>query len=295
MIREHSLSYTIVDIVIYVVLFLFAASTLLPLMHVVSVSLSGKIPNMARIVDFWPKEFTIVPYQAIFWDSLMIRSMVISVGRVVVGVTLTLLMTVLVAYPLSRDRINMPGRTAIKVFLLFAMLFSGGLIPTFMAYKQLRLLNNYAVLIVPYVVDIFLIMVVMNFFRGIPHELEEAAVLDGAGHFDILFRVFLPISKPVLATVALFNGVMHWNAWFDGIVFLNQRKMWPLQSVLYSTMTTFSIHEMGAMQARVELQQLSYEGIQAALVVIGAIPIIVIYPFLQRYFVTGLTLGAVKE
>jgi putative aldouronate transport system permease protein len=218
-----------------------------------------------------------------------------------VGVPLTLLLTVVTAYPLSQDRLYMPGRTVFKVIMLVGLVFSGGLIPTYLAYKNLGLLNNFAVMVAPGALDIFVTIIVINFFRGIPQELSDSAMLDGAHHFDILFRIFVPLSRPPLATVTLFSAVGHWNSWFDGLVFISRRELWPLQSYMYVEVTTRSLSRMvefsrtqSSIAGTLDFAQATPEALQSAMIVLAVVPIMLVYPFLQRYFVTGLTLGAIK-
>ena len=182
--------------------------------------------------------------------------------------------------------------------MLLGMLFSGGLIPTFLAYKNLGLINRFAVLVIPGALNVFFTILLANFFRGLPHELWESAVLDGASQLDVLLRIYLPLSLPSLATVALFSAVGHWNSWFDGIAFMQRVDQWPLQSYLYVKVTAKKlVGEMrtGTVSSRIEeYLNASPEGLITAMIVIASLPIMMVYPFLQRYFVTGLTLGAVK-
>ena len=301
MIRDRSLSSRIVDGVLYLILTLLALACLLPFWHLLAKSFSERMAVMADIVSLWPIGFNTENYAFILDNRQFLGSFGVSTVRVLLGVVLTLLITVVTAYPLSRDRIHMPGRTVIKVLFLIGMLFSAGLIPTFLAIRNLGLYNNFLVLVVPGALSIFNTIVVMNFFRGIPVELEEAALLDGATHLDILFRVFLPVSLPVLATVTLFTAVGHWNSWFDGIVFLSKSESWPLQSFMYTVVTsrmlewqTSNIGVQDASRAAQSFANATPQGLVSAMIFVASFPIILVYPFLQRYFVTGLTIGSVK-
>jgi putative aldouronate transport system permease protein len=184
------------------------------------------------------------------------------------------------------------------MLLLFGMLFSGGLIPYYLALKNLGLLDTFWVLVVPPALNIFYVILIINYFRGLPHELWEAAVLDGASHFQVLFRVFIPLSQPVLATVALFSAVQHWNSWFDGVIFIKEATRWPLQSYLYSRVTTRMLQWQTAVSAERAGQafvEATPEGLATAMILIATLPILLVYPYLQRYFVTGLTLGSLKQ
>jgi putative aldouronate transport system permease protein len=189
----------------------------------------------------------------------------------------------------------MPGRTAFKLVMLFGMLFSAGLIPYFLSMRNLGLLDNFMVLILPPALNIFYTIVMINFFRGILSELADAAFVDGASHFDVLCRIYVPISLPSLATITVFSAVQHWNAWFDGILFLRQASMWPLQSLAYQKVTMRQVEWISKVGFQTtDFFQITPQGLSAAFVMFAAVPIMLVYPFLQRYFLTGLTLGSVK-
>jgi len=296
MVEERTFIDRTVDVILHAILVLLGFACLAPFIHVASLSLSSHAAVSAAKVSLWPVSIHLQNYRFIMRDQVFISSFSVSVLRVLVGVTVNLLVMVVTAYPLSRDSIYMPGRTAFKVIMLIGMLFSGGLIPYFLALRNLGLLNKFWVLVIPGALQIFSAIIIINFFRGIPPELSEAATIDGASHFDVLFRIFLPVSLPALATVALFSAVGHWNSWFDGIIFLKESKQWPLQSYLYSRITTRMLqwHFEGVGREAQAFREATPEGLAAAMILIAAIPILLIYPFLQRYFVTGLTLGAVK-
>lgn len=302
MIRDRGLSNHLVDIALYVILALMALACLLPFWHLLAKSFSSRTAVMADIVSLWPIGFNTENYAFIMNNRQFIGSFGVSVARVLLAVVLTLLITVITAYPLSRDRIHMPGRTVVKVLFLIGMLFNAGLIPYFLAMRNLGLYNNFLVLVLPGALSIFNTIVVMNFFRGIPIELEEAALLDGASHFDVLFRVFVPVSLPVLATVTLFTAVAHWNSWFDGIVFLSKSENWPLQSFMYTVVTSRMLEwqtasigiGQDASRAAQSYENATPQALVAAMIFLASFPIVLVYPFLQRYFVTGLTIGSVK-
>ena len=220
MIQGRGLSDKLMDGVLYLSLILLAFACVLPFMNVISVSLSSYNAVAKRSVTLLPIEPQLENYGFLIGDQEFIRSFGNSALRVVVGVSLSLLLMVVTAYPLSRDNVYMPGRTVFKFLMLFGMMFSGGLIPTFLAIRNLGLYDKFWVLVIPGALPIFSTIIVINYFRGIPEELWEAAMLDGANHFQVLFRVFVPISTPVLATVTLFSAVGHWNSWFDALVYL---------------------------------------------------------------------------
>ena len=295
MVEERRLGDRVVELVIYLILAFLAIMCLMPFIHVWAKSLSSKGAVQSNMVGLWPVDFTWSSYQYVLQDKQFVASFFVSVARVVLGVIVSLALITITAYPLSRDHIHMPGRTAFKVIMLIGMMFSGGLIPMFLSIRNLGLQNNFLVLIIPPALNIFYTIVLMNYFRGIPREMEEAALLDGASHLDVLTRIFLPIASPALATITLFSAVQHWNSWFDGILYLNKREMWPLQSLLYSVVSTRQIVWESAGANAQKFLQSSPESLQAALILFASVPILCVYPFLQRYFVMGLTLGSVKE
>jgi putative aldouronate transport system permease protein len=298
MIQGKGFANRAIDASLYLMLTLLALACIVPFMHVISVSLSSFKSVSANAVSLWPIDPHLENYRFMVGDAAFIRTFGNSALRVVVGVSLSLFIMVITAYPLSRDHIYMPGRTVFKFLMLFGMMFSGGLIPTFLAIRNLGLYDSFWVLVIPGALNIFSTILVINYFRGIPEELWEAAMLDGASHFHVLFRVFVPISTPVLATVTLFSAVGHWNAWFDALIYLRNSETWPLQTYLYGQVTTGRLQHMsaaGAERAGELFQQATPQGLATSMLLIAAIPVILIYPFLQRYFVHGLTLGAVKQ
>lgn len=298
MIRGTGIADRLVDASLYLILVLLAIACLVPFLHVISLSISSFRAVSAHAVSLWPVEPHFENFDYILGDKAFIRTFGNSALRVMVGVSLSLMVMVITAYPLSRDSIYMPGRNVFKFIMLFGMMFSGGLIPTFLAIRNLGLYDSFWVLVLPGALSIFSTIVVINYFRGIPEELWEAAMLDGANHFQVLFRVFIPISTPVLATVTLFSAVGHWNSWFDALIYLKKAETWPLQTYLYGMITTGRLQHSsaaGAERAGELFQQATPEGLSTAMLLIAAIPVILVYPFLQRYFVQGLTLGAVKQ
>ena len=283
MIQDHRLPARLCDGLICFLLAALGLVCLLPFIHVLAHSLSDPLASALGMVGLWPAGFTFDNYRFLLEDGLFLHALLITGVRVASGVTLNVLVTLLTAYPLSRERSRMPGQTLIKVALLIGMLFSAGLIPQFMAIRNLGLYNNFLVLILPSALSIFNVIVMINFFRDIPPEFEEAAVLDGASDMHVLFRVFVPLSLPAISMVALFSAVGHWNAWLDGVLFMARTESWPLQSYLYSLVTTgMAVWNSGI------------PNLPSAMIVVATIPIALLYPFLQRYFVAGITIGGLK-
>jgi putative aldouronate transport system permease protein len=288
MFRDRSIGSFLFDLVNNAFLVILALVCFLPLVHIIAVSLSDRPSSIANIIRFWPINFNTINYDRVLRDQQFIRSLWISVSRVLIGSVLNMLIIAMSAYPFSIKQ-DFLGKGLIKWFLLFAMIFSGGLIPTFLAVKSFGLLDSIWALILPMSVDIWSIIVIANFYRTLPVELTEAATIDGASHWNILFRIYIPLSLPALATILLFTSVWYWNEWFSGIVYMIKVTSYPLQSYLQAT----SINMMRTGDPKL-MQFVSDRSLRAAQLVLAMLPILCIYPFLQRYFVKGLTLGAVK-
>lgn len=208
---------------------------------------------------------------------------------------LNVVFTILVAYPLSKSELVFPARKYYVAFMLTVMLFNGGLMPTYFIVAKTGLIDSIWSMLLPGAVPVFSCIVLMNFFRGIPEELEESARLDGAGQFRIMTKIFLPLSKPSIATVTLFSLVWHWNSWFDGLIYSNYTKNYPLQSYLQTlVVSTTDALKTGDLKTIMELAKVNDTNMKAAQIFISIIPLMLIYPFLQKYFTTGLTLGSVK-
>ncbi len=292
MIGESSVADRISNAIIYAALLLLAVSCLVPFMHLLAKSSSSQGAIATDAVGLWPIGFNLDNYGFLTRERAFLDSLKVSVMRVLLGVLANLAFAVITAYPLSLDNLHMPGRTAFKVFMLAGMLFSTGLIPMFLTLKMYGLLNRFAVLILPGILSVFNTILVINFFRGIPQELREAATIDGASHLDVLFRIYIPLSRPVLATVGLFFAVGHWNSWFDALIYINLSENWPLQSYLYSKI--IQAEGMITTIEFIDYRDVTPEALKAALIFVSTIPIMLVYPFLQRHFVKGLTLGAIK-
>lgn len=224
---------------------------------------------------------------------MFLHSIWVSVKRTVLGTALTLLLAFLAAYPLSKEASVFRARNVYSWVFVFTMIFSGGLVPFYIVIQKLHLINSFWVLVLPGAVNVYLTILLLNFFRGIPKELEEAAFIDGAGHFRTLFSIFLPVSLPSIATLALFSMVFHWNSWFDGLLYLNNAKQFPLATFLQTVIVQKDMSTMSIDPKEVAL--LSQKTVNAAQIFIGAVPVLLVYPFLQKYFVKGLVMGSVKE
>ncbi len=283
--------------VIYLIVFLLGLICLLPLLNIVAVSFSGSAAVAANKVGFLPVDFTTAAYEKILGDNQFWRSFGISVIRVILGLVLNLVLIVLMAYPLSKSRREFKGRSIYMNMLIFAMLFNGGMIPTYIVVKNLGLLNTVWALVLPGAVPIFSVIMVMNFFMGVPKALEEAAVIDGATPFQVLTRVYLPCSKPVIATVALFSIVGNWNDFFSGLIYMTKVNNYPLQTYIQSLSVKLEdmLNAGGSLSSLVNIMDVSSQNLNAAKIVVSVIPLLMIYPLLQKYLITGIVVGSVKE
>ncbi|ACX65014.1 carbohydrate ABC transporter permease [Paenibacillus lautus] len=278
------------------VLSLITLLGIIPFVHLLSISLSSNTAAMAGEVRLWPVGFNLDAYRYLGEKVEFFRSFRVSLTRVVLGTAVNMLLVFITAYPLSKSNHQFKFRTPYVWFFAITMFFGGGLIPTYMVVKNTGLIDSVWALILPGALNVWNMVLMLNFFRTIPKELEEAATIDGAGHWRILWRIYLPVSLPSIATIGLFTIVGHWNAWFDGILYLNSPEKYPLQTYLStlimsinSQMTSISIEQIKAME------NLSEKTLRTAQIFMGALPIMVVYPFLQKYFVKGMTVGSVKE
>jgi putative aldouronate transport system permease protein len=287
---KESASYRVFTL--FNVLFLTTATVVaaLPFIHILAISFSGEYPANANIVGLWPVDFNLKAYQEAFRDQGVLQAMGVSVGRTLLGVTVNMALTVLVAYPLSFDQKRFPLRNIYMWFVVITMLFNGGLIPSYMLIRQLGLMNSIWALILPGI-PAFNVIVLMNFFRQLPKEIEESAVMDGASHFTVMLHIFLPLSKAALATLVLFSAVGHWNSWFDGLIYMDA-KSYPIQT--YIQMLVAKTSGPVSIEEAKRLALISRRSILSAKLLIAMLPILIVYPSIQRHFRTGMVLGAVK-
>ncbi|MFD0693719.1 carbohydrate ABC transporter permease [Paenibacillus sp. GCM10027628] len=267
--------------------------SLVPLWNILCMSFSSNTYVSAGEVFLWPKGFTFQPYSYILSNADFYRSLWISIERTVLGIIAMMVCTILAAYPLSREQSEFRSRPFFIWYFIITMLFSGGLIPWFMVVKWVGLYNNLGSLVIVPAVQVFHILIMMNFIRSLPKEIEESAYLDGAGHFQTLVRVLLPLCKPSLATLLLFAFVFHWNNWFDGFIFMSNKEGYPLQTYLYTVLTVPDTSNMTPDQIKI-FANLNSKSIKASEIFVSALPIFVIYPFLQKYFTKGIVMGSVK-
>ncbi|MFP4974135.1 carbohydrate ABC transporter permease [Paenibacillus sp. CN-4] len=276
----------------YVLLSLAGILCLLPLVHLASLSLSGKDAVLSGFVTLWPKDLTLESYTTLFNGTPILRSFGNSLLITCVGVALSMIFTIFASYPLSRR--DFYGRRPLTLAIVFTMLFSGGLIPSYLVISSLGMVDSYAALWLPALVSTYNMMIMRSFFENIPEELVEAARIDGSGEWRLLAGIVLPLSLPVLATIALFYGVYYWNSFFNVLIYMNSPEKFNLTVLIQQMVKSQSVlQELNSMEAQ-EAVNITPEGIKAAGIMVMVIPMLVVYPLLQRYFVKGVTIGAIK-
>ncbi len=288
-----TMPYRIFALFNYTALGGMAIICLLPLVHVLAVSFSGKAPANANLVGLWPIDFTFDAYDKTLSNENFAAAIWVSVQRTIIGTAIGMALIFLAAYPLSKEETVFKGRTVYAWFFVFTMLFGGGLVPSYILIMNLGLMNSIWALILPGAVNVWLVVLMLNFFRTIPRELEESALMDGANHFRTMISIYLPVSAPAIATLSLFMMVGHWNSWFDGLIYISDYKKYPLSTFLQTIIVQLDFSKMNVRPE--DMQNLSQRTVKSAQIFIGALPILLVYPFLQKYFVKGIVLGAVKE
>jgi len=274
-----------------VVLFILGLTTLLPFLHVLAKSLSSQLAISLGQVTFLPVDLQIGTFQYVLEQDQFTGSFRNSVIITIAGTALALIMTVMIAYPLSKPKLK--GRKFFMLVFVFVMLFSGGMVPNYLLYKTFGLVNTLWALIVPGMLSVFNILLVKTFFEELPESVEESARIDGANNFTILFRIVLPMALPVLAAVGLFFAVAYWNNYFSAVLYITKPDLKPLQMYLYELISQSS-PEMGMEIDADRMMNVDPESIRAATIMLSTLPILCLYPFLQKYFVKGITIGSVK-
>ncbi|OXS53056.1 ABC transporter permease [Cohnella sp. CIP 111063] len=266
-------------------------SMLLPFLNVIAQSFSGAVAIDRGDVLFWPVDFTLNYYQYVFDDASIWRAFGITVYITVVGTLINLAATSSLAYPLSRT--EYVGRKYVLLFVLLTMIFTAPLIPQFILMRELDLVNTLWALMIPTAISAFNLIVLRSFFVQIPPELIDSARIDGCGELRILWSLVLPLSKPALATIGIFYSVTNWNKYMDALYYLNDRKLYPLQVKLRELLINDDLVDTGNLPFDVSSQ--SVQGVQMAVILVATVPIIMLYPFLQRYFIKGMLIGSIKS
>jgi len=291
--HDKSLGSRVFDAVNYTLLALVALITILPFIHVVA----GSFTTVQELAE---KQFVLIPtvwsldaYRYVFSTNTLIRGLGVSIGVTVIGTLISMFLTSLMAYGLSRR--DLDGRRIIMFAVVFTMLFNGGMIPTFLVVKSMGLIDTYASLIIPTAINAFNLIIMRNFFQNLPDGIEESAKIDGCGDWGILFKIVIPLSMPAIATISLFYAVTYWNTYMTAILYLNDSVKWPVQVILRQIVilaSGLSADTSGMDDSFVTPPE---QTVKMAVIVVGTVPILLVYPFLQKHFIKGAMLGSLKE
>ncbi|QHW30563.1 carbohydrate ABC transporter permease [Paenibacillus rhizovicinus] len=284
----------ITNTIIYSILTMLAVITLVPLLNILAISLSDSAKATAGLVTVYPLGLSWSTYTTIFKDHAILTAAGVSCERVVLALVINMVLVVLASYPLSKSNKTFRFRGVYMWIIIGTMLFGPSIVPMFFTVKDLHMLGTIWALVIPGAVGQFNIILMMNYFRNIPSELEESASIDGAGPWRRLLQIYVPLSLPIMATIALFVVVGNWNAYFDGLIYSMDPKDFPLQTYIQQLVVNYDTTIRDVEQVR-SLLAVSNRSLTAAKLVITMIPILLVYPFMQKYFITGIMLGSVKE
>lgn len=290
--RMGKSSFSISQLILGAIMLVFSVITLYPFLYCLAYSLSDAQKAMTTNVTIIPIGFTFKNYLYVLKTNAIYTSAMVSVIRTVVGVIYSIAMTGFAAYAISKK--DLPYNRVLTIFLIIPMYISGGLLPTYVLIHDLHLFNNILVYILPNGFWAFNMLLMRTYFDTIPVSLEESAKLDGAGDLRIFFRIIVPLSMPIIAVIAMFNGVWQWNAWFDALLYVQKSNLKPLQSVLQMLLSSNMADSMSQMHGKVTENTISPETIRMATLMVTTLPIVFIYPFFQKYFIKGMMIGAVK-
>ena len=280
-------------IIINTIMLLVCFAALYPVWYTIIVSFNDSEDTLRGGLYFWPRVFTLESYKTVFQDKSIIRAFGITILRTLLGTVSSVVFTSMVGYAFSKRHIF--GNKVYMIIGTITMFFGGGLIPTFILYKNIGLYDNFLVYIIPSMFNFYNMIIFMAFFRELPVGLEESAKLDGANDLIIFFRIILPLSMPVVATIALFNGVWQWNDYFTGVMYINDANLQPIQTFLYRIVASASASKaVVSLPAGISAQQVSSQSVRLATMVVTTLPIVCVYPFLQKYFVKGMLIGSIK-
>ncbi|MEK3733987.1 MULTISPECIES: carbohydrate ABC transporter permease [Paenibacillus] len=284
---------------IYVFLVLLAFVAFYPFWNAAVISFNSGTDTMQGGVTFWPREFTLENYKVVFKDERLIDGFIISIFRTIVGTLLSVMATAILAYGISKPQLS--GRNVYMVLCIITMYFSGGLIPSYLLIRELGLMNTFWVMVVPGIINVWNMIIFRTFFRGIPAGLEESARIDGSSNWGVLFRIVLPLSGPVIATLSLFTAVYHWNDWFAPSIYISNTDLLPIQTKLQQILNANIMLEQmqnvdAAAQGRMSaMRAVTTKSLSMATMMVATIPILLVYPFVQKYFVKGVLIGSLKE
>lgn len=286
-------------IFIYVFLTVLAFTTLYPFWNAIVISLNTGVDTSRGGVTFWPREFTLENYQIVFSDKRLMTGFFISIARTIVGTITSIIATSIFAYGMSRRELI--GRKYYMVISIITMYFGGGLIPSFLLIRSLGLMDSFWVFIIPSLISVWNMIIFRTFFAGLPAGLEESAKIDGCGNWGTFFRIVLPLSGPVIATLALFTAVGHWNEWFLASIYISNENLLPIQTILKQILASnISSEQMANLDSAAlsrlnALKTVTSKSLSMATMMVATLPIVMVYPFVQKYFVKGVLVGSLKE
>lgn len=289
----------VMAVIIYTSLALLAFISFYPFWNSLVISFNSGQDTMLGGLTFWPRDFTLANYELVFKDKRLVNAFFISVMRTGVGTVLSVMATAILAYGLSKKELI--GRKYFMVFLIITMFFSGGLIPSFLLIRSLGLMDSFWVMIIPTLISVWNMIIFRTFFSQLPAGLEESAKMDGCGYWATFFRIVLPLSGPVIATLALFTAVFHWNDWFLPSIYITSENLIPIQTLLQKVLNANTVSQsMGQLDAGAaahmsRLTTVTGKSLSMAIMMVATIPIIMVYPFVQKYFVKGVLIGSLKE
>ncbi|TBL75298.1 carbohydrate ABC transporter permease [Paenibacillus thalictri] len=292
MVQDKTLGSRMFDIVNIVLLTLIALVTFIPFLHVIMTSFATVEELTRKPFLLIPTEYSLKAYQYILSTGAIFRALGVSIGVTIVGTFISMLLTALMAYGLTRR--DLDGRKAINLMIVFTLLFNGGLIPTFIIVKELGLIDSYFALIVPTAINAFNLIIMRSFFQNLPDGLEESAKIDGCNDVGILFRIVIPLSMPAIATISLFYAVNYWNTYFNAIMYLNDANKWPIQVLLRQIVIVASGFAADTSSFGDDFVKPPEQTVKMAVIVVSTVPILIAYPFLQKYFAKGALVGSVK-
>ena len=302
MIAKKKASDYIMDFIIYIFIILLLIAVLYPFLNALAISFNNADDTIRGGIGLWPRMPTSASYERILTDMKIWNAYYVSISRTLVGTLTALFCTSIIAFGLAHRKLI--GRRVYSMLCIIPMYFGGGLIPYYLLIRSMNLMNSFWVFIIPNLVGLFNIILMRTFFQEIPEALEESAQIDGANYLKVFFRIIIPISTPIIATIALFVGVFHWNSWFDAYIFITKENLKPMQNILLSIINEAAYAERlaaltggaatAAMGNIAKGRQVNVRSITMATMFITVVPVIIVYPFLQRFFVKGIMVGSIK-
>jgi len=289
----------VLEYCIYFVLIVLTFTSIYPFWNSVVIAFNSGKDTALGGVTFWPREFTLDNFKIVFKDQRLIQGFYISIMRTVIGTLLSILFTALLAYGMSKRELM--GRKYYMMMCVITMYFGGGLIPAFLLNRSLGLMDNFWVMIIPGLISVWNMIVFRTFFQSLPDGLEESAKIDGCGYWGTFFRIVAPLSGPVIATLSLFSAIGHWNDWFTASIYISSAELFPIQTLLQQIMNSNIMSDQlmqanaAAQDAMTRMQSVTTKSLTMATMIVSTLPIIMVYPFLQKYFVKGVLVGSLKE